>query len=335
MGWTKRIKLIMIPAALLIILFAVFSMFKGESNTSSAPSVSGNEKNLVDGKNVDDSTVPGTSDPRGPNLTDFPESTYISPMESGFLTVKLETSDIFHGNLILVNYNHQYEIPDELGLIDIAELKTPSYMVAENVLMLSDLAIGPLNDMMDAFYSESGRDTVTVISAFRDYKRQKEIHDEYVVRVGQSEASKWAALPGYSEHHIGLAVDFGDFSSGTLRTFNNTGINEWFFLNAYQYGFIPRYPSEKTEITKIAYEPWHFSYVGQPHAAFIRDSGLCFEEYIEFLMGFTRNAPYTATFDNEKYEVYYTSDTVIPIPFGSEFEISGNNIDGFIVTLKY
>jgi D-alanyl-D-alanine carboxypeptidase len=188
--------------------------------------------------------------------------------------------------------------------------------------------------MMDAFYSETECNTITITSAFREYIRQQEILDEYTAILGRTEAKKRVALPGHSEHNAGLAVDFGVYNDGELGTFLHTGINGWFFLNSYKYGFIPRYPENKTAITKTAYEPWHFRYVGVPHAYFIRQSGMCLEEYIEFIMGFTYDNPYKALFDGEEYEVYFTRDSEIPIPYDKGADISGNNIDGFIVTIK-
>ena len=57
----------------------------------------------------------------------------------------------------------------------------------------------------------------------------------------------------------------------------------WLAENAWRYGFILRYPKDKTEITKIGFEPWHYRYVGKEHAKKIFDAGICFEEYFEQL----------------------------------------------------
>lgn len=82
--------------------------------------------------------------------------------------------------------------------------------------------------------------------------------------------------PGYSEHHTGLAVDFNYVS----KDFEYTDEYTWLSENAWKYGFIQRYPKDKTEITGIIHEPWHYRYVGKENAKEITERGLCLEEYI-------------------------------------------------------
>ncbi|HZJ56678.1 MAG TPA: M15 family metallopeptidase, partial [Clostridia bacterium] len=90
---------------------------------------------------------------------------------------------------------------------------------------------------------------------------------------------KYIAVPGTSEHEIGLAVDFN-----TLKAeFENAEAFKWLDANAHKYGFILRYPEDKQFITKIKYEPWHFRYVGPAHAQIMKSNNLCLEEYIDYL----------------------------------------------------
>ena len=87
---------------------------------------------------------------------------------------------------------------------------------------------------------------------------------------------RWVAAVGYSEHQTGLAVDInadGVHSAGYQ-------VYEWLAGNAWKYGFILRYPSDKEEITGTAYEPWHYRYVGKEAAAEIHRQGVCLEEYL-------------------------------------------------------
>jgi len=338
MNWTKFVKLIPITVTLLLMLSVAFILIRGFLGTYTAPSISVSDAGLADDWHADVSDVseiPGSSGIASPSdMGGYPGTWPALPGEDAVVPVQMDRSDIYRGCLLLINNKNRYEIPDDNDLVSIAELKTSSYIVPDSDLMLSAAVIGPLNDMMDAFYNETGCDTVAIASAFRDYQRQREILDYYISIVGLLEAKKWAANPGHSEHHSGLAVDFGVFSNGALKTFLRTGVNEWLFRNSDMYGFIPRYPSDKSDITNTANEPWHFRYVGLPHSYFIRQSGLCFEEYLDLIMGFTRDRPYCATFDGDDYEVYYTRDTKILIPYNCEYDISGNNIDGFIVTVK-
>lgn len=89
-------------------------------------------------------------------------------------------------------------------------------------------------------------------------------------------ALETVAEPGTSEHELGLAVDINaddDRSTGDE-------VYAWLAENAYKYGFIQRYPEDKTEITGIDYEPWHYRYVGKSAAREIYNSGECLEEYL-------------------------------------------------------
>ena len=314
--------------ALLLFIGAAFSLPDMFSYTASAPS--GSSEAAAD---IGPVAGPDIETPIGPVDEAPPEPLPETPDSNGFVTVRMDASDVFQGSLILINHEHSHEIPDEHGFVAISELKTPSYRVTRDSMLLSPSVIGPLNDMMDAFYAETGSNSVTVISAFRDYEKQQEALNDYIRLVGYNEALRWAASPGHSEHQAGLAVDFGVYSGGALRTFLGTGTNAWIPRNAYKYGFILRYPDSKADITGTAHEPWHFRYVGVPHAFVIYESGLCFEEYIEFLSGYTRDEPFHIFYESLEYEVYFTEDLNILVPFDCEFDISGNNINGFIVTI--
>ena len=92
-------------------------------------------------------------------------------------------------------------------------------------------------------------------------------------------AKEWVAVPGTSEHELGLSVDINANTSVSSRD----SVYTWLAENAHSYGFIKRYPSDKTEITGINNEPWHYRYVGKETAEEIKEKGVCLEEYIEEL----------------------------------------------------
>ena len=335
---TTRITKIAITLSLALVLLAAFTLLYGLSDSASAPFFSFSGTGLVDGRFSDQPAVPIAHDPQDGadpyDADDLSEADDAGLEEDDSIRIKLGAPDIKRGSLVLINQDYGCEFPDERDLVEIAAYKTPSYRVSDDSLMLSGSIIEPLNAMMDAYYAETGQDTVAVISAFRDYNRQMEILNEYISLMGGNEAYKWVAVPGHSEHHSGLAVDFGVFSNGAFRTFLGTGDSSWFRQNCDKYGFILRYQEDKTDITNTENEPWHFRYVGAPHASFISQMGLCFEEYIEFIAGFSRDEPFLGEMDGESYEVYFTRDHEIVIPPGYYYDISGNNIDGFIVTVR-
>jgi D-alanyl-D-alanine carboxypeptidase len=188
--------------------------------------------------------------------------------------------------------------------------------------------------MMEAFISATGNRSVAIISAFRSRENQERILNDYISRMGRREALRWAALPGHSEHHTGLAFDFGVMTGNNRSTFTGTGNTAWFRRNSYNYGFILRYQQHKTEITQTAYEPWHYRFVGLPHSVIMARNDWCLEEYIELLRNYTFEEPFTFELGDILYEIYFTTSTQVPLPINSEFEISGNNIDGFIVTVN-
>lgn len=118
---------------------------------------------------------------------------------------------------------------------------------------------------------------IPLISGYRSYETQKKLYDGYVKEDGEQKANTYSAKPGYSEHQTGLAFDIGKVDS----SFANTLEAKWIEENAHVYGFIVRYPKDKTEITGYIYEPWHIRYLGIDLATKVYNSGLCLEEYLK------------------------------------------------------
>ena len=145
-----------------------------------------------------------------------------------------------------------------------------------------------LQEMMDAARAE-GLSPI-ICSSYRTIERQKTLFnnqvEKYVSRgysrdEAEKEAAKWVAVPGTSEHHTGLAVDIVALSYQHLdEEQENTAEQQWLMKNAYKYGFILRYPSNKSDITGIGYEPWHYRYVGKEAAKEIYERDVCLEEYL-------------------------------------------------------
>lgn len=116
-----------------------------------------------------------------------------------------------------------------------------------------------------------------IVSGFRSYSYQANLYKNYVARSGQSEADRFSARPGHSEHQSGLAMDLNSASS----SFAGTKEAIWLANNSYRFGFIVRYPEGKESITGYKYEPWHMRYLGIENAAKVYASGLCLEEYLK------------------------------------------------------
>lgn len=146
-----------------------------------------------------------------------------------------------------------------------------------------------LEDMIDAASKEGLN--LLICSSYRDYKKQDTLMDQSIrrhMRQGMDyteaffEAKRTIAMTGTSEHHTGLAVDIVGRSHQSLdRAQADTAEAKWLKEHAREYGFILRYPAEKTDRTMIDFESWHFRYVGREAAVFIEENGLCLEEFLE------------------------------------------------------
>ena len=99
-------------------------------------------------------------------------------------------------------------------------------------------------------------------------------------------AAQSVAVPGTSEHQLGLAIDIIDrYYTNLDAGQENTGTQKWLMENSWKYGFILRYPNGSTEITGIIYEPWHYRYMGNKLAEEIFRLDVTLEEYIELRRG--------------------------------------------------
>jgi len=178
-----------------------------------------------------------------------------------------------HGwNLILVNSD--YCIPPDY---------TPQLMELYSGEQVDERIYPDLQQMFDDMRALDIYPVV--VAGYRSHEDQQRIMDQYIADFeaqGYSEkeakelARDWVAIPGTSEHELGLAVDINQ--DVTLSTADQ--VYDFLAENAHHYGFILRYPPDKTEITGISNEPWHYRYVGREAAKEIYESGLCLEEYI-------------------------------------------------------
>ena len=188
------------------------------------------------------------------------------------------TTEDLPWNLVLVNNTH----PMKDGYVpELTELE-PGHSVDKRIVnaakkMLSDAEEQGLH--------------IEICSAYRSVKRQEQVFGESMkerVKDGMEywDAYKETALnvaePGTSEHALGLALDLiSNHYSELDERQEKTAEAKWLAKNCHKYGFILRYPPEKTNITGIIYEPWHYRYVGEEYAAEIMELGITLEEYLQ------------------------------------------------------
>ena len=170
---------------------------------------------------------------------------------------------------------------------DVPELEVET--VDENQYQVDARIVADLQDMFDAARA-AGRNPV-ICSAFRSWDYQVSLYENKIDRVMQEEglneaqaqekAGTVVAKPGTSEHQMGLALDivsseYMNLDEGQMETEDQ----QWLIENSWKYGFILRYPLDKSDITGIIFEPWHYRYVGKKAAKEITEQGLTLEEYL-------------------------------------------------------
>ena len=262
-------------------------------------------------------TTPGTTTPGGEKI------------DWGTFTVT--TTDTLHGDLVLVNNAHAYTFPttDE-HLAEIYNTWKPNPKQPPQPYVLSGLsiymdkdALHALDAMLVDFAAATGRTNVQLRYAYRTYEEQE----------GKD------VLPGHSDHHTGLgcALQYTD-ENNVAHDLSLDPVYNWLFENAHRYGFISRYPADKTEMTGIEDYNYYFRYVGVAHATYMVQNNLCMEEYIELLKNFDNEKPLKiAGADGKSYEVYYVAvdgSTTVKHPTNYPYTVSGTNEGGVVITVN-
>lgn len=185
---------------------------------------------------------------------------------------------------------HEIQVPEEWNLIvvnrwnELPEDYEVELTELSNGQMVDSRIYPCLQEMFDAARTE---DVYPVVrEGYRTAEEQQEILDDEIqsyINQGYSQfkaertAKEWVALPGTSEHQLGIAVDINADKSKC----SNEDVYGWLAENAYKYGFVLRYPPGKQKITGTSYEPWHYRYVGEEAAREIYERGICLEEYFK------------------------------------------------------
>lgn len=180
-------------------------------------------------------------------------------------------------------------VPDDL--VDLSYYNIP--LATDKTFQLQKEAAMALEAMMKAMRLEvSATKNTFVTSAYRSYSYQETTFEYYVKKhisqdgmtrkEAEEQASTYSARPGQSEHQTGLSVDLMTTEMSSLNeSFARTAAFDWLSKNAHLYGFILRYPENKTDITGYKYEAWHYRFVGREAAIEMYENNLCLEEYLK------------------------------------------------------
>ena len=175
----------------------------------------------------------------------------------------------YSGDILLVNSSHRLTkdyVPEDL--VNLYEMRH-SFRLANSSIYLTRETYEAMEKMFAAAEAD-GMNGFIITSGYRDYERQAQIFAE-------TEAGK-AQEPGASEHQTGMAFDVTCMDS--QDGFETTPQYRWLMEHAHEYGFIQRYPPNKSDETGISYEPWHYRYVGVKAAKSMKRSGKTLEAYM-------------------------------------------------------
>lgn len=250
-----------------------------------------------------------------------------------------ETFDDYDGYLRLVNKENLLTQNYEPGdLINMNSLKSiTAYGTNTSLREEAAQALARMYNENNIGYAMS--------SGFRTYETQTQLFNQKVaenINAGKNEeqakadASTIVAIPGSSEHQLGLAVDFAIPGVVLTEEFKNTAPGKWLSDNSYKYGFVLRYTKEQTAITNIIFEPWHFRYIGYPHSEILYKEGIVFDSYIKYLR--EDKVKYYKDENDEEYIIWLLSDLLKPekLKFNTSngVGVSSDNGDNIILTMK-
>jgi D-alanyl-D-alanine carboxypeptidase len=174
---------------------------------------------------------------------------------------------------------------------------------------------------------------------YRSYATQDALYKKY---------PQTAVPAGQSDHNSGYGINMAVFMNGSVYSFSSSNeacrtILAWVNANAHKYGFVRRYDPAKASQTGMTagLDDWHYRYVGEAHAYYMKQNNLCLEEYIAVLenyYAYGQNHLKFTTDTGKKYEIYFVArtgdNTAVPVPTGKNYTVSGNNHSGFIVTIE-
>ena len=273
------------------------------------------------------------------------------PWNNAYVPFNKSNSEIAFGDLVLVNFKNDYTVTDTLKskltkLSDRESYRTDKYYVLSGldlsvntsiVKALEDMIIALVDANPETLGKQSGTDRLLISSGYRDYQKQSELYEN-------RKEENYVALPGQSEHHTGYAVDIQVFKADQSTVHLRSEEQAWMEAHCAEYGFVIRYDGSKYELTGILDESWHYRYVGIPHATYMTEHSFCLEEYLELLRTSHSydKTPLEIKAGEKDYLVYYVpatenaTYTEIPVPPASEgtYTISGDNMNGFIVTVE-
>ncbi|MBQ8688506.1 MAG: D-alanyl-D-alanine carboxypeptidase family protein [Ruminococcus sp.] len=294
-----------------------------------SPTVPGDTESIISAEgNFAASDPTGTDSEQAPsdsteeNSSDSTEATEEATQEDiNSETITLTQGQIHNGPLILVSSTCPFL--GQTDFIDFTSNTNTNVIPRDLALQFHPDMKQPMSDLFDGYCRDNGYVNLQIYST-------SEINA----------ASNSLYTTVLSERSSGYTFDIGLITSTGEVVAYLTKRNEWMFGNCWNYGFVVRYSDTKTGTTGVGFMPHHFRYVGLPHSLIMYEKEMCLEEYLQYLTDYTMDtAPLTYQTEDTAYEIYYvpaeeSGDTTVTIPKGTKYTVSGNNTDGFILTLE-
>ncbi len=336
-----RTALVLLMTAVLVAFVVIFIMSvtgtglfadrKGGGKTDINPPVSSTDG---DGSTTGEGNTTGGNDTTNGDTTDGNTDTTEKPDEVTVTFINKDRDALQLGLLQLINEQYLYGFKEEGIRVTLGEHRPTykSYQLSKWGHELKLDAANALNQMMDDFYLVTGYKYLNINKAYYDFDSQKDLYDRDLTDTPA----------GASDWHSGATFRFNGYDAENDKNVNITNAEEpqWLKTHAHEYGFIFRAPNNKKSIVGYA-EEWQLRYVGMPHAEYMYKNNLCLEEYLAKLstdfVG-TSNAYTLECADGNTYMVYYVQapdegTLRLPVPGNRPYTVSGDNMNGFIVTV--
>ena len=276
------------------------------------------------------------------------------PVTSGedFVYIPKDAGDVKMGNLLMINDSFKYEFSGDFSnMINLYSYQKnesnkdkthingyATYSFTYSNIVLEENTLDAFNKMMLDYCSTldlssaSKNSASNIIVAWGGYSQ--ETVDEYqddVTNIGKD----------YYDHALGTTMTLKIYEPSTVITESILKQNyTWIYENAHKYGFVIRFPDACKDHTSLdSSKRVHIRYIGVAHATYMYENGLCFEKYLETLRNkYSSTNPLTFSAGGKEYSVYYVkysgNPTSVPVPKNSNYTISGDNMNGFIVAVE-
>lgn len=276
------------------------------------------------------------------------------PALDGYEQKYMDAGDVKIGKLLLINGDYKYTFPSDMSdMINVKLYQKNSqndaftsiggkftYSLSTDRIYLTQQTLDAFNQMM-LDYCKTFDDTASANANANSASNIQIAWGGYNPQNTDEYAQDMKGYSDFYDHGLGTTMTLkeNEHSSKLTEELLKTDF-EWIYWNAHKYGFIIRYPNECAEHTGFdSKSNVRLRYVGVPHATYMFENGLCFEEYLELLRSkYTYSNPLTVSADGKTYEVYYAKytgePTAINVKKGGVAEISGDNMNGFIVTVE-